>query len=84
MSSAKGDRSLVVVELVGGNDPLNTIIPYGSGLYYDFRPAVGIPQQEVLTIDSQLGFNPDMGPGFAPKPRFLSKFWCSLPTFGAE
>ena len=62
MSSAKGDRSLVVIELVGGNDPLNTIIPYSSGLYYDFRPNVAIPQQEVLTIDGQLGFNPNMGP----------------------
>ena len=62
MTSTKRDRNLVVIELVGGNDALNSVIPYGSGLYYDFRPTIGIPQEEVLKIDDQLGFNPNMGP----------------------
>ena len=62
MTSTKANRSLVVVELQGGNDALNTLIPYNNGLYYDFRPGIGIPQEDVLKIDNELGFNPNLGP----------------------
>ena len=62
MTSINRDRSLVVIELAGGNDALNTIIPYNNGLYYDFRPGIGIPQEDVLRIDGQLGLNPNMVP----------------------
>ena len=62
MVSRKVDRSLVVIELTGGNDPLNTLVPYNNGLYYDFRPGIGIPAEDVLRIDDELGFNSAMGP----------------------
>ena len=62
MTSAKTERPVVVVQLSGGNDPLNTVIPYNDGLYYDYRPKVRIPQDEVLKIDDDLGFHPSMGP----------------------
>jgi len=58
--SIKRERSLVVIELEGGNDALNTIIPYNDGLYYDLRPGIGIPQSEVLKLNGDLGFNPSM------------------------
>ena len=53
---------LVVVELNGGNDFMNTLIPYTSSIYYDNRPTVSVPQDEVLPIDDSLGFHPMMGP----------------------
>jgi len=62
MVSNKKERSLVVIELAGGNDALNTVIPYNNGLYYDFRPGIAIPQEDVLRIDGELGFNPNMSP----------------------
>ena len=62
MTSVIRDRSLVVIELAGGNDALNTIIPYNDGHYYDFRPGIGIPKEDVLKIDDQLGLNPNMAP----------------------
>ena len=60
MVSTSKERNLVVIELVGGNDGLNTVVPYGNGLYYDNRPGIGIPQGDVLPIDDTLGFNPGM------------------------
>ena len=62
MTSAKSHRSLVVLQLSGGNDALNTVVPYGNGLYYDWRPEVRIEQDQVLKLDDQLGFNPSMAP----------------------
>ena len=62
MTSAKSARALVVVQLSGGNDALNTVVPYGDGLYYDWRPDVRIEPDQVLHLDDQFGFNPSMGP----------------------
>ena len=52
----------VVVQLTGGNDFMNTLIPYGSGAYYDSRPVIGVPRDEVLPLDGYLGFNPNFAP----------------------
>ena len=52
----------VVVQLTGGNDFMNTLIPYGSGVYYDSRPVIGVPRDEVLPLDDHLGFNPNFAP----------------------
>ena len=62
MTTTKKDPILVVIQLTGGNDYLNTVIPYGNPRYYDNRPNVGIPQEQVLPIDDQFGFNPAMSP----------------------
>ena len=55
-------KSLVVVQLSGGNDYLNTVVPYGDEEYYDFRRAVHIEQNEVLPIDKIYGFSPHLAP----------------------
>ena len=62
MASTKKDPVVVILQLTGANDILNTIIPYTSGEYRDNRPKVNIPQDQVLPIDDQLAFNPNMGP----------------------
>ena len=62
MASTKKDPVVVVLQLTGANDILNTIIPYNTGEYWDNRPKVNIPQDKVLPIDDQLAFNPNMAP----------------------
>ncbi len=62
MTSTKKDPVVVILQLTGAHDYLNTIIPYTSGEYRDNRPKVNIPQDQVLPIDDQLAFNPNMGP----------------------
>jgi uncharacterized protein (DUF1501 family) len=51
-------RILVVIQLAGGNDGLNTIVPYTDDAYYKARPAIGVKQKDALQLDSKLGFNP--------------------------
>ena len=55
-------KVLVVVQLTGGNDFMNTLVPYTNPMYYDCRPTVGIPQEDVLPINDTLAFHPKMGP----------------------
>jgi uncharacterized protein (DUF1501 family) len=54
------DRCLVVVNLAGGNDGLNCVVPHGNPQYYQMRPTLAIPQGDVLAIDANVGFNPFM------------------------
>jgi uncharacterized protein (DUF1501 family) len=53
-------KILVVLELSGGNDGLNTLVPYGDDAYYRRRPNLGIPQKEVRKIDDHFGFSRGM------------------------
>ena len=62
MATTKKDPVVVVLQMTGANDYLNTIIPYTNGHYRDARPKVGIPEDQVLPIDGELAFNPQMGP----------------------
>ena len=62
MATTKKDPVLVVLQMTGANDYLNTIIPYTNGHYRDARPRVSIPEDQVLPINDELAFNPNMGP----------------------
>jgi uncharacterized protein (DUF1501 family) len=62
MASTEKAPVVVVLQLTGANDYLNTVIPYTNPLYRDNRPNVGIPEDQVLPIDDELGFHPKMGP----------------------
>ncbi len=54
------DRVLVLVNLQGGNDGLNCVVPHGDPQYYQMRPSLAIPRGDVLAIDDRIGFNPNM------------------------
>jgi uncharacterized protein (DUF1501 family) len=53
----KDDRVLVVVQLSGGNDGLNTVVPYADDLYYRARPRVGLKRNRVLPLNDHVGLN---------------------------
>ena len=57
---ASDDRVLVLLNLVGGNDGLNMVVPHGMADYYRYRPTIGVPAGDVLRLNEQIGFNPGM------------------------
>jgi uncharacterized protein (DUF1501 family) len=67
MASDKDDHVLAVLSLSGGNDGLNSVIPYNEGLYRDYRPRLGIPQDQIIPLNDKLGFHPAM--------KALKPFW---------
>lgn len=54
------NRCLVLVNLNGGNDGLNCVVPHGNQQYYQMRPSLAIAQNDVLAINGELGLNPHM------------------------
>lgn len=60
MTTTHKDPVLVVLQMTGGNDYLNTVVPYGNGMYYDYRPTVGVPESDVIPIDSKVGLHPQL------------------------
>jgi uncharacterized protein (DUF1501 family) len=60
--TGKDASILVVIQLAGGNDGLNTLVPFDDDLYYKARPTIGIPKEKILSLDGRVGFNPDLAP----------------------
>lgn len=54
------DKILVVIQLSGGNDGLNTIVPYRNDIYYKSRPSIAIPNDKILKLNDEVGLNPAM------------------------
>ncbi|MDT0552524.1 DUF1501 domain-containing protein [Urechidicola vernalis] len=59
-NTALGYRKLVIIQLSGGNDGLNTIVPYRNDIYYNKRPKLAITKSEVLNVDGDLGMHPSL------------------------
>lgn len=59
---AASDRTLIVVQLAGGNDGLNTVVPYTDPTYRKMRPTIGVAENKVLTLDNRLGLHPNLAP----------------------
>ena len=62
MTSSKKDPVLVILQLTGGNDYLNTLIPFNDPIYRDNRRYVGIKDEEMIPLDDELALHPSMGP----------------------
>ncbi len=60
IAPSQKERVLVVLSLSGGNDFLNTMIPFTNPLYHDYRPTLGIPADQVLPLNDDLGWNPNV------------------------
>lgn len=56
-----GYRRLVIVQLAGGNDGLNTIIPHNNDIYYNARPRIAI-SRDIIKLNDDLGFHPSLSP----------------------
>jgi uncharacterized protein (DUF1501 family) len=74
-----GTRKLVLLELQGGNDGLNTLIPFASSHYYRLRPQLALPREKVLQLSNQQGLHPAMK---ALWPRWQKKQWAWVNNVG--
>ncbi|MCH2232834.1 MAG: DUF1501 domain-containing protein [Crocinitomicaceae bacterium] len=71
---ALNQKRLIMVQLSGGNDGLNTIVPYGLDEYYQNRAALGLKADGLIRIDDKFGFNPALG----KFNELLDKGWISI------
>ena len=62
MTTNKKDRVLVVLQMSGAYDALNTVIPYNDPRYADYRPVLKVDPADVLPINGEVGFHPSMRP----------------------
>src|SRR6266436_1576671 len=59
-ATGKDGTILVVLQLAGGNDGLNTVVPYADDAYHRARPRLALPNEQILTIDHHVGLNPKL------------------------
>jgi len=57
-----GYKKLVIIQLAGGNDGLNTIIPYTNDIYYKSRPKLAISKENALKVNDEIGFHKNLAP----------------------
>jgi uncharacterized protein (DUF1501 family) len=62
MTANKKDPVLVVLQMSGAYDALNTFIPYSDPMYLEYRPTLKVEPEDVLAVDDEVGFHPAMAP----------------------
>jgi len=60
-SSPYQNRTLIIIQMAGGNDGLNTVIPYTDSKYYDHRSYLAVSDEDVLDLNGELGLHPVLG-----------------------
>ena len=67
MTATRKDPVLVVLQLTGGNDYMNTVIPHADPFYREKRPVVGVADDRIIKLNDRIGFHPEVAP--------LKRFW---------
>ena len=67
-------KNLVVIQLSGGNDGLNTVVPFGNDIYYQMRKTLSIKPEEVIKLNDMQGLNPNL----APLSELYDQGWMSI------
>ena len=67
MTATQKEPVLVVLQLTGGNDYMNTVIPHADPLYRDNRPVVGVADDRIVKLNDRIGLHPEVAP--------LQRFW---------
>ncbi|GGD15775.1 DUF1501 domain-containing protein [Hyunsoonleella pacifica] len=73
-SSKLGYKRLVIIQLSGGNDGLNTVVPFRNDLYYKERPTLGLAQNDIIKLNDEVGLNASL----APLKRLYDKGYVSI------
>lgn len=60
--SSRTGKYLIIIQLNGGNDGLNTFVPYSNDLYYSYRKGLAIDKKDILQINQDMGMNPALAP----------------------
>ncbi|GCF07642.1 DUF1501 domain-containing protein [Dictyobacter arantiisoli] len=60
VAQVSNDHTLIVVQMAGGNDGLNTVVPYTDSTYHKLRPTIGLTEDKVLRLDDRLGLHPNL------------------------
>lgn len=74
LDELSGYKNLVVVQLSGGNDGLNTIVPYGNDIYYQMRSGIAIKPQDIIKLNDLQGLHPNL----APLKELYDQGWMSI------
>ena len=59
--TGKDATILVVLQMAGGNDGINTVVPYSNDFYHKARPKIGLNAQQIIKVNDDIGFNSSLG-----------------------
>ena len=61
IATGKDSTILVVLQMAGGNDGINTVVPYSNDYYHQARPKIGLPAQQIIKLNDDIGFHGALG-----------------------
>lgn len=55
--AGSSNQRVILMELSGANDGLNTVVPYKDDRYHELRPTIGLKKNQIISLDDEFGFN---------------------------